>query len=322
MINWRSVLSELRVEWWDRGPNRSIGSISIRCPWCGNADPSHHLSIDESTGAYYCFRRPRDHYGRSAAFLLKALGASASLVDQLVKRREKPRNMEKSAASSLNSVFVNWDRFAPAAENIKMRAYLEERGFDDAARVAQKFDLRYAGYGKWADRLLIPLRENGQVRGFTGRAIRPNLEPKYKMHAPGHLMYVPAIPDFAQALVVVEGPMDALKIAYACPYLLPVALTGLALSPLRIHRIVEMAERISSVLFVLDNDQPRSVVYSMIDELEAALRRKVQRVSVPGNAKDPGELELKDIRLWMHAVQSTIPNGRAFSKTGLAALSG
>jgi DNA primase len=317
MISWRVVLSDLNVDWSDRGANHSAGSINIKCCWCGAADPSRHLSINEQTGQYYCFRRPRDHYGKSAAYLLRALGASNASIDALLQSNGSGRTARAERPKTYKTISVDWGAYAPAADNPRMLHYLADRGFLDCKSVAQRFDLRAAPFGKWANRLLIPFKDKGRVEGFTGRAIYPHMDPKYKTEAPGDLIYVPHIPEHPQALVLVEGPLDALKLAVACPYLLAVSILGLAMHAAKLERIYALAAKTQTILFVLDNDQPRSVVYPMLDELSAAIRKKVDRCAVPGSAKDPGELEIEDIRQWMHSAL----NGTAYSKTGRAILS-
>ena len=41
----RSFLDDLNVEYIDSGKNHKAGNINIRCPYCGEEDPSYHLGI-------------------------------------------------------------------------------------------------------------------------------------------------------------------------------------------------------------------------------------------------------------------------------------
>ena len=300
MINWRSLLSELRVDWSDRGPNRSTGQITIKCPQCGAADPSRHLAINEATGQYYCFRNPQGHSGKSAPYLLRALGVSPSLVVALLNQYGDGKTAQPS--KNYVSTDAGWDRYLPAANNPQILSYLEERGIVRPAEAARIFDLRYAPNGQYAQRVLMPIHQaNGKI-GFTGRALVPRITPKYLMHESVRSgVYLPHVPEELDTLVIVEGPFDALKMAWALEDqpIVPAALLGLALPETRLKMLVDLAKRAKHVLVALDSDQPVSVVYRIIREIAVYLTCEVVRCPIPSGSKDPGELSMQGVREWL-----------------------
>jgi len=303
MIHWRNLLSELRVEWSDRGANRSAGEITIKCPMCGHLDPSRHMAINESTGAYYCFRNPQKHSGKSATFLLARLNVPASAIARLI-----TAHSTGEIAQQVQKVYspANWDRYEPAVKSPEILGYLKDRGFSEPSVLAQRFDMRYAPNGKYAKRVLLPIEQDGKI-GFTGRAILPSMTPKYLTHESVQTaIYVPwesvhgvtvaavlglAFPparikklvDLAQRttnLVLVEGPFDAVKVAWSVKDL--------------------VISRGNSILIGLDSDQPVSTVYDVINELAQYLgRARIVRAQLPPTVKDPGELGVAECRTWI-----------------------
>lgn len=321
MINWRALLGELRVEWSDRGPNRSAGEITIKCPICGRNDPSRHMAINEATGAYYCFRNPGRHSGKSAKFLLARIGVASTAIAPLIMRHSDDRTSQ--VVERVRGP-AHWERYEPAVRNPRILEYLADRGFDAPSQVALQFDMRFAFAGKYAQRVLLPIDLDGEV-GFTGRALLPHMSPKYLTHeSVQHAIYAPILGadderiavaallglaltesriqqilrlyQKVRTLVIVEGPFDAVKVAWAT-------------------RLLRGYPR--SLLVGLDSDQPVTVVYDLINELAPYVGRDtIIRARLPDWAKDPGELELEECRTW---IASSL-NGAAFSKDGRAAL--
>src|SRR5215831_10266594 len=69
-MQWQQLLDDANVDYVTRGSNTKKGEISIRCPWCGDDDPSHHLGIGEK--GWGCLRNA-EHRGKSAITLISAL---------------------------------------------------------------------------------------------------------------------------------------------------------------------------------------------------------------------------------------------------------
>jgi len=306
MVDYRSLLDSIGVEWKDRGSNTSKGNINIGCPFCPD-DPSFHLSISEEDRGYYCYREPR-HSGTNMIRLLVRLGVAYADVPGLL----NSFNHEAVTARPSKPVSVSdraWARFKSAAESSAAIGHLSKRGFPTSGIVARQYDLRVAEAGRWAQRLLVPLRWNGELVTWIGRSLRDGIEPKYLMESVSKpVIYVPRRP--RRTLIVTEGSMDALKIAVATePYdISSAALLGHGLSGDRLTQVSNIANDCDNVLVALDTDRQGrylnysvSDCYAIVDELATQVACPVERLEVPIYRKDPGELSIDEVREWLAA---------------------
>lgn len=309
-IDWRGLLTTIRVPWVDRGANTSGGNVNIACPWCRN-DPSHHLGISLHKEAFYCYREPNRHSGSSFIRLLVALRQPrVEAVRLLNQHRERVSAFVPTEPADPAKVRAAWDRFAPAAASTRCLNYLERRGFASPRTVAETYDLRVAPAGDWSGRILLPLHgSEGEPVSWTGRALSPELTPKYLVQQlQGSYLFKPdARKPIRHTLVLVEGPLDALKIANACrraPYIVA-ALSGKHLGSGKLLQLRLLgAER---VLLAADADVSTSSVYQQIAELSQALRpRHIGRAKIPTGYKDPAEIPTEEILPWLVASSSQL----------------
>lgn len=299
MIDWRSLFNEIRVPWIDRGRNTSAGNVNLCCPFCGD-DPSFHLSVSESKEAYYCYRNPRQHSGTSLPRLLRALDVPRAEIDRLLADHSQP-NAPAPKPRQIGDLERAWGRFLPAGDSPSCLAYIAARGFPEPVSVASRYQLAYAPEGRWAQRLLIPFWERESLLTWSGRAIRSNLFPKYEMPpGPEGAIYLPRPP--RQRMMIVEGPIDALKIAVATEDMGigVVAMAGLALNAARLNRIRKLAEYVETFELVTDATVPVSVWRNLLNELKTAVPQcQVKRRPMCEDYNDPGEMPLEAIRDWL-----------------------
>ena len=71
-MNWIEFIEAYAIDYVTRGPNTKKGEISVRCPWCGDSDPSHHMGISLATDNWGCHRNPQ-HRGKAPTGLIAAL---------------------------------------------------------------------------------------------------------------------------------------------------------------------------------------------------------------------------------------------------------
>lgn len=308
-VDWRSLLSSIRVAWIDKGRNVSKGNINVKCPFCYD-DPSFHMSIAETREAYFCYREPNRHSGRSFVRLLVKLGQTRDEALKLL-NYHRDRSADGRAPivspvlSDLDQIGRGWARFAPASGNDDMLRYLQGRGFASPRSICDQYDLRYANAGEWARRLLLPLKENAQVIGWTGRSIVSHIQPNYlsRMTA-GQPVIFAADGDKPKAnhLLIVEGPLDALKVSAATKRL-PIktaALNGKYLGPAKMMQLRRLAKDCDKVWLALDNDVAISSVYQTINELSGVMgSKRVSRLKLPQDRKDPGELSIEETVTWL-----------------------
>lgn len=317
--DWRNLLDSLRIPWVDRGRNTPRDSISIECCWCGD-DPSQHLAISEVKPAYYCFRNPQDHSGTNIPRLVMKLArvnredAIALLNNFNTLVAATPHERIKREPGTVAKM---WETFLPAEHSQEMLDYMyDRRGFSDPIAVCERYGLRYSQGGKWARRLLFPIVENDEVISWTGRATIDRLTPKYSMLAVEHegLIYNPRSAEAHQ--LIVEGPMDALKIAVATEHL-PIsstALIGLNLGASRKERIRAALIACRRIYIALDStvttDKPSlgiaphygpgKLVYTIKAEL-ASLNRSwyIDRLAPPDGFDDAAEMNEQEIVRWI-----------------------
>jgi hypothetical protein len=303
LVNWRSLFDHLRIEYVDRGPNTSRDRINVQCPWCGDDDPSHHMSISENGDGFYCYRN-REHGGTDPIRLLRGFGLSRyeaiklhnDFVDGLQRtkqQRERPQSTD---------MLERWQRFSPADLSNDIFAYLVERGFRNPASLVRRYDLRYARIGRWARRVLLPVHDGIQQITWTGRAIDADREPRYLTQEVDEesLIYIPRT--VQRVCVLCEGPMDALKISAATEGTdkSAVGAMGLALNEPRILMLQKALQPASLVMFALDASVPMNQWSPMMALLRSALPNKtIGRAAMPAGVKDPGEMTYEGVQRWI-----------------------
>ena len=314
--DWPSLLTSIRIPFSTHGKNVGRNHVNIQCCWCGNADPSMHLSISTVSPTFFCQRNPSHKGGHRPGLvrLLMQLGVERDTASKLLDAHYAPSTNAVIERTGMvqNAVTKLWDKFSPAIENHKIMDYLKhERGFPDPHTVAIKYNLRFAPHGLWAGRVLFPFIQNNTVVSWTGRSFMPHLSPKYKMADVVNEQGLIYTGRSARRLcVIVEGPMDALKINAACE-LLPisaVALTGLAVSewsapsPSRWLRINNYLEPASIRLLALDKTVDVFQVIQ-IKRVLTAFRDPdyITPASIPEPFGDPGEMSYDAIKTWLTA---------------------
>jgi hypothetical protein len=333
MILWRQLFDAIGVRWIDRGHNTARGHVNIPCPWCGTADPSFHLGIEEATGAYYCLRSQPPHAGRSTPFLLMKLGVPSFQIDALL--RDYSDDSPPPRTLRLRET-TGWESLASAADYPAALTYLSGRGLAPPAVLARRYDMRFATVGRHAWRVLLPLHLNFTVVGWTGRAIGPRQSPRYLTNDPsdGASLYIPAYPTKAtHTIVIVEGPFDALAIADAyhpVQDITAIALTGLNIGRLRrehLGDVIGLAHK-PNVLVTLDEDQSTYTSENLKDVLAHATGLpQAGNFPLPSGVKDAGEMTRSQIRTWLterpqqqhrggDILWGLSRNGPASSKTG------
>ena len=300
-LDWRYLFNEARIDWRDKGRNCSRGHINISCPWCGD-DPSEHLTIDEDSGLYFCLRN-NGHKGGEPLRILEACGiprvkAVALLED--ARRDGPPSNTQAQKQQLVGKQIKKWEKFETVEKSADHLDYLWWRGFHDPIDCARTFDLRYAPDGLHAGRLLIPLYDGEGVSGWTGRALRSYVEPKYMSWCNNpYASLAGRVGWEGGTLIVVEGPFDALKLNYALTNtnIRAVALSGKALPAGKLLLIQQ--QKPLQILVALDRDASIAQSMRIMQELRTAcLRSEVKRLRLT-LWKDPGDIPVNMVETWI-----------------------
>lgn len=234
-MDWVQLLIDYGIPYVSRGPNTKRGEISIKCPWCGEDDPSEHLGINLTIEQWGCHRN-QTHRGKNPLRLIRTLlGCSSEQAKLVLKQYDAadPETLDDALATLL-------DETAPVTKALldferqwrqegfrrierdgltgKFWRYLKHRGFDDPVRLSRAYGLRCALTGRWQDRIVIPVEQAGMLIGWTARAIvNPVTAPRYLSTDAAIKKVVyneDALADGGEVLFITEGPFDALKLDY------------------------------------------------------------------------------------------------------------
>lgn len=336
-LDWVRVLTEHRVPYVTSGPNVKRGEINIRCCFCGSADPSHHMGISLETGWWSCWRNRSQHSGKSPVRLLMRLlnvpyarareiaGLARDDVDpegfDAIAARVLGRNVDARPGSVPRRSLQLDNAFIPITDKPRTRRYwnyLYQRGFNGASKAGEDATLLCELYGlhagdglKWRDRIILPYYQDGNLVTWTGRAIGTahiryrDLEVKESLLAPKQTLYNhDALHDEGKALVLVEGPFDALKIDF---YGRPWGVRAVALSTNSISEEQAFLLQLASghyprTLVMMDNSSRLGIVDSMRMRQELNFLPDIEIVSVPYDCKDAGELTAEQAITWARAL--------------------
>lgn len=324
-FDWLAFLEREQIEYITEGKNVASGCYCIHCPICGAADPSQHCNIDPETGGWWCWRN-RDHRGR-AVYLVAALkGCSLPDARRIVGEDEQAR-ADSPGADTLEDLRQRFEQAETPrdtkdsgpetwpgdihpirpdrASSRRFVDYLARRRFwGDAEEVARYYRLRYAMTGPFAQRLIIPITRGPDLIGWTGRSIRPDAELRYKSHPEGHggvkstLINCRVARRGGRVLVIVEGPLDALKLDFYGRWraVRAVATMGTNVTDMQvgvlIHDLIPYYDR-AVILFDPNADR-------MALQLQAKLRlanRPVRLDQVPPGEEDAGAFRPEMARL-------------------------
>jgi hypothetical protein len=234
-------LSDHNIEYVTHGPNVGRNEVAIRCPFCGTADPSQHLSWNPNTGYWICRRNPNNHKGRRPHRLIMRLincsleEAEAIAVGERdlgsIKAQLRSRFEPIEYPSRETRSLTLPKEFRPLTTKGSGRYFtdylINKRGFRerDIPTLVEEYDLRFCTTGNWRNRIIFPIYFEGQLVCWTGRSIAASARIRYlslgqdELHfrallTPKELVYQynSLLESGGKALFIAEGPIDALKL--------------------------------------------------------------------------------------------------------------
>lgn len=211
MIDIKSLLENLDIDFKDSGENVTHGWINIQCPFC--YDPKNHLGINLESTKYHCWVCGAKG---NLEYLLHTITSKPYFeIKQLIKEFEIDfQEEEKPKIINVNSDLLKpYDLVLPEIH----RNYLIKRKFDPDF-IQAKYHIRSQyKYGYFAYRIVIPVIEEGQVINLTGRDVTDKQEERYK-HLPNEKAIIPMkdclynIDSVKNKAVIVEGPTDVWRV--------------------------------------------------------------------------------------------------------------
>lgn len=318
-------LRDHKIYYRDDGPNCAKDGVVIKCPFCGENDPSEHMGWDLKTGMFHCWRGNK-HSGRKPhSLVMKLIGCSyeeasrivggetnldvfqeqisilssgsKSKKDRKIQTLDFPKSFKKLRRSGLGKFYYDylW----------KKRGFLRE----DVEDLARAYGLRYCTTGYWRGRIIFPIKMDRELVTWTGRTISSRNELRYLSLSedPGDSGQPPALKNVkdtlwnydqlkkgGRALVLMEGPLDCLKTDfYGRKYgVRSTCLFGTGVTEEQVSLIADLRKRFDN-LFVVGDDGAWSNVLGVIDRL-SMLRAKEARL--PRGVEDPGDLAPVQVR--------------------------
>lgn len=320
-FNWIGFLDANHVHYATTGPNVSRGNVAVKCPWCGAQDPSEHMSINLDKGAWRCFRRPAEHYGKSPARLVMALigcsperarsivGESVFIPDDFlgaVQGLVNPAPPEARKALILPDEFKSFRDLKRSSKPFV--DYLRKRKFTlpQIKRFSRDYDMYYATSGRMKGRVVFAIYFEDELVTWTGRTIYPDQDLRYKtLSIDSEKEPTPAVQAITQyllfyddllenkhdchTLMFCEGPFDALKVnVVGRPHGIA-ATCFFTASPSRtqIDLAGELISRYRHRFLLLDRGTLATALRAQIDMHSLKLRV----LTLPEHLKDPGEID-------------------------------
>lgn len=322
MFNWVDFLQRNGIPFADSGKNVARGHVNIACPFCeaiGNPDPSAHLGLRESDGAWGCLRDPRHRGKRPMRLIVALLHCSWAQAEAIVgdvptesgfeSLRQRLERESAPAGVSAPSV-IRWN---PEMRKVMSRGprsifhrYLKRRGFaeEDIAPLLRFYRLRGALSGRFKHRLCLPILTAEGMVGWTGRAVLRGMEPRYLAHpdsgVKSRLFNEGRVGRGGRWLVVVEGPLDCLKLDWYGRGIgiRSVALMGVSATEEQIGRLLHLADSFASTAILLDPGASGAAGL-LASKLALLSPRLLSFSALPSRfsyAEDPGALKAGDVR--------------------------
>ena len=284
--------------------------VTFDCPFCTlrglTADTKQKFGLNVKNGLGHCFRC--NWASRSllntARCLAKVYGLEAELTRLNIHPVRKPKPVEKSEEPKVKPPGLpeGYEAFSDSTDPIERAAkgYLYGRGVSILQIVRHK--IGYAAVGPMAWRVLFPVfDEKGRIFGCVGRAIVPDMEPKY-LNSSGCKLLWNAHRE-GQLAVVCEGIMDALRVEKALLQgrdAVAIARLGSTITPTQISQL----RKYEKVIVLPDLDVPGAKGAGSMAERCAAAGIIVS-VAVPEemNGKDPGSMSESEIFDYIRSAQ-------------------
>lgn len=330
MFSWVTFLDDHKIRHVTEGPNVASGNVNIKCPFCGDDDPSEHLGLSKAKTFWGCWRNKTHRGVRPHRLIMQLLGCSFEVADGIVTGGRELSRFDELAKGFVNKT-MGWQLdLGRPSKTLRMpkefrrlsssglgRYYIDylvqSRGFrrSEALRLRGRYDLHYCAHGFWRGRIIFPIYLEGQLVCWTGRTISKKQERRYlslsdkEGKSPGQPLALKNVRDLIwnydtlirethKVVAIAEGPLDALKLDFYGRNLgaRATCLFGTGVTEEQLLLLADVRKHCKRMVVVPD----RGALLNEMDLLAELSVLTPEVVHVPKNVEDPGALTRKQVR--------------------------
>lgn len=288
----RELMQELEIEYLEGGQHKNIrrGFLGFNCPHCD--DTEYHLGWSLEAAFFSCWHCG---YVRPIVTLRKLSNVPESKFKQVIQhffawlQTQRPPDYElRERKGKFNPPYGHDGRLLkPHIDFLRGRKLNPQFLFEE-------WDVRGIGAlgGRFAWTLFIPIFHNGNPYSWTTRAASEEVRGPRYIAATAEDEIIPAKKllyglDFVKnAMVIVEGPLDAWRIGFGA-----VATLGIAVTPSQLNFMARVPNRI----ICFDSDDPGKQRAETLANWLEPLPGQTQIITLD-TGKDPCEASEKEIR--------------------------
>lgn len=309
------------IEFHDHGKGVAKDHVSINCPF--EDDTEFHMGVWLKNGWYGCWHDPKAHGGKDFVKLVaklldcrydaarEALGLQPVYngdddlmlaINKMWAEPEMAKTLDGGITLKFNSEFFPIKKgFNHHERFIK---YFEDRGFNEVEKLIFKHKLRYAYYGNYAWRIIVPYFYKRKLVSWTSRSILKNEEVRYKdLSVDQSIRHVKkCLYNFddlqtkgGKVLFICEGFFDCLKLDWYFPKGYRATCLGtVSVRDEQMELIYDLHKRFERIYICFDREFELHAL-SVVQDLQM-LSNIHMFTDLPHPAKDPGELTFTQIR--------------------------
>lgn len=338
MFDFVQFCEENNIPYVTRGVNKKVADdCNISCPFCNatsDGDPSFHLGVNSELGVYSCWRNQRKHRGRTLHRLIMqllrcsyyqacdVLGQQPTWLQEgkFETLADKGENLFDDAPIIINSLDIpdEFRKFGSGFNSEKrfIDYLVNDRGFatKQLPKLTQQYQLHWSINGRYKDRVIIPIIQNHEWVGWTGRTIHKASPVRYLTtssieNAPVNVKDIifnwdTLIEDPLQVVIVTEGPFDGIKIDFFGQNfgVRGTCLFGQNGTLEQLAYVAALTDLYQLVIFIFD-DTSTLLAEAMVDQLPGM---RVIAQTLPEGIHDPGELTYAQVwklsKQWLHQI--------------------
>lgn len=283
------------------------------CPFHDNRD-TPAFNIEKNLGIWRCWNPSCGVSGNILDLIMRTQGISYHQALRIIMRykrdaslsrlKAKIRHLDRDGEGDLLIRRIPEVLLNDLDYSLESLGYLFDRGFDEET-------IRYFGAGRKGDFIYIPVRDIfGYLIGFTKRSVTGNKK-RYLDHDLPKSKTLFNINNAAKyrEVIIVEGPLDAMRVHQSgYPYVVATMMGHLS------DRQANILRRNFDIISVFtDNDDAGKALKQVITKSCRGMH--IYHVPYIFDVKDPGEMDVSQVRACIDARENVALTGRVFAGT-------